>query len=158
MKRMNAIPDGGVNCMDECKVCGHKNPISEANFCFYCGASFRENADMITSEAREANSVSDTGAVIDRSTEKKPFSTLHWLGMLSLLLLGPYGWIAFLVIVLVCAFGANATEERKSFARALLIFLIIATVFLMISLSYIQSHPELLEEYNKMISTLQSAK
>ena len=80
MKRMNAIPDGGVNCMDECKVCGHKNPISEANFCFYCGASFRENADMITSEAREANSVSDTGAVIDRSTEKKPFSTLRWLG------------------------------------------------------------------------------
>ncbi|MBR6019049.1 MAG: zinc ribbon domain-containing protein [Lachnospiraceae bacterium] len=28
--------------MSECKVCGRKNPIEDANFCYYCGASLRE--------------------------------------------------------------------------------------------------------------------
>ena len=29
--------------MDECKVCGRKNPVEGANFCYYCGASLRES-------------------------------------------------------------------------------------------------------------------
>lgn len=31
--------------MDECKVCGRKNPVEGANFCFYCGASLRDNGE-----------------------------------------------------------------------------------------------------------------
>ena len=90
---------------------------------------------------------------------KRPFSTLHWLGLLLLLLIPPYGWVAFLVIALISAFGANATDERRAFAKAFLIFTIVAIVLVSI---VIYSNPELMnqymEQYNKMLSEMQSAK
>lgn len=35
--------------MDTCKICGRKNPMEDANFCYYCGASLKdgESGDAI---------------------------------------------------------------------------------------------------------------
>lgn len=144
--------------MQECKVCGRTNPIEEANFCYYCGASLRENGipAEVTKPAEEAVSEDAAAGTAkpDLTKEKRPFTTLHWLGMLALLLIPPYGWIVFFVIALISAFGANATEERRSFAKACLIFSI---VVLLLAWYMIYSNPEMMEQYNKMVQDMQNA-
>ena len=32
--------------MEECKVCGRKNPIEGANFCYYCGAALTDRGGL----------------------------------------------------------------------------------------------------------------
>ena len=90
----------------------------------------------------------------DPTRVQKPFTVKHWLGLFLCLLVPLYGWIAFLVIALISAFGANATEERRSFAKAFLIFLVIATVVTALGMLYIQNNPELLAEYNRMLGSM----
>lgn len=150
--------------MEVCSVCGRKNPIEGANFCYYCGASLRENGvaqEDVKPEAESAQNAAPQASegTTDVTRVKRPFTTLHWLGLLLLLLIPPYGWIAFLVIALISAFGANATDERRAFAKAFLIFAVIAIVLVSI---VIYSNPELMdqymEQYNKMLSEMQSAK
>lgn len=149
--------------MDECKVCGRKNPLPEANFCYYCGASFREKGTDDEPERRvsepEENSAG-TEAVVsepDVTQVKRPFTTFRWLGLLLLLLIPPYGWIAFLVIALISAFGANATDERRAFAKAFLIF---SAIVIVLACILIYSNPELMdqymEQYNKTLQEMQS--
>ena len=148
--------------MEYCKVCGRKNPLEEANFCYYCGASLKEGSGP--SETKDAQlsggtmeaSADGKAAQVDETRVQRPFSTWRWLGMLLLLLIPPYGWIVFLVIALVSAFGANATEERRSFAKAFLIFLVVAAVVIYLTNMYIRSHPELMEQYNKLLGQLQA--
>lgn len=139
--------------MDVCKVCGHKNPLEEANFCYYCGASLREDGST-EPEAVSAASVKNASEEIDPTQVKRPFTTKQWLGMFMLLLIPLYGWIAFLVIAAISAFGANATEERRSFAKAFLIFLVVAVIAMYMFYLYVQSNPELLAEYNKMMESM----
>ena len=150
--------------MEVCSVCGRKNPIKDANFCYYCGASLREHGVSEEDVKPEAESVQSAAPQVSEGTTdvtrvKRPFTTLHWLGLLLLLLIPPYGWIAFLVIALISAFGANATDERRAFAKAFLIFAVIAIVLVSI---VIYSNPELMdqymEQYNKMLSEMQNAK
>lgn len=144
--------------MEVCRNCGRKNPLEEANFCYYCGASLRPDGSapaVSAVSAEESAPVSEKNAAeTDYTRVKRPFTTMQWLCMLLLLLIPLYGWIAFLVIASVSAFGANATEERRSFAKALLLFLVIAAVVLTVFWFYIQSNPELLAEYNKMLGDM----
>ena len=147
--------------MEVCSVCGRKNPIEGANFCYYCGASLREHGVEKEEFKPEAESVQAETAAAAEGTDvthvKRPFTTLHWLGLLLLLLIPPYGWVAFLVIALISAFGANATEERRAFAKAFLIFAVIAIILVSI---VIYSNPQLMdqymEQYNRMLSEMQT--
>ncbi|MBQ6106382.1 MAG: hypothetical protein IJL03_10640 [Lachnospiraceae bacterium] len=139
--------------MDVCKVCGHKNPLEEANFCYYCGASFREDGSP-EPETAKAAAVTVPSEETDVTQVKRPFSTMQWFGMFMLLLIPLYGWIAFLVIAAISAFGANATEERRSFAKAFLIFLVVAVIAMYLFYLYVQSNPALLAEYNKMMESM----
>ncbi|MBO4484618.1 MAG: zinc ribbon domain-containing protein [Lachnospiraceae bacterium] len=138
--------------MDECKVCGRKNPLEDANFCYYCGASLKDGA-AVSIEKPEAEKAEETPAA-DLTREKRPFTVKHWLGLFLCLLIPLYGWIAFIVIALISAFGANATDERRSFAKAFLLFIVIAVIVIALEMMYIQNHPELLAEYNKMIESM----
>lgn len=144
--------------MEVCRNCGRKNPLEEANFCYYCGASLREEGEVNPAEAAMASeSVAESGnagAETDVTRVKRPLTTTQWLCMMLLLLIPIYGWIAFLVIASVSAFGANATEERRAFAKALLLFLVIAAVALTAFWFYVQNNPELLAEYNKMLGEM----
>ena len=138
--------------MEECKVCGRRNPLADANFCYYCGASLKGDAvpAAVQPVEREPEPVTEE----DPTRVQKPFTVKHWLGLFLCLLVPLYGWIAFLVIALISAFGANATEERRSFAKAFLIFLVIATVVTALGMLYIQNNPELLAEYNRMLGSM----
>jgi hypothetical protein len=148
--------------MEVCSICGRKNPIEGANFCYYCGASLREHGveEEDVKAKTELSAQPETSApaeTTDVTRVKRPFTTLHWLGLLLLLLIPPYGWIAFLVIALISAFGANATEERRAFAKAFLIFAVVLIVLMSI---IIYSNPEMVkqyqEQYNKMLNDMQS--
>ncbi len=138
--------------MEECKVCGRKNPLADANFCYYCGASLK--GDAVPAAVQPVEREPEPVTAEDPTRVQKPFTVKHWLGLFLCLLVPLYGWIAFLVIALISAFGANATEERRSFAKAFLIFLVIATVVTALGMLYIQNNPELLAEYNRMLGSM----
>lgn len=138
--------------MEECKVCGRRNPLADANFCYYCGASLK--GDAVPAAVQPVEREPEPVAAEDPTRVQKPFTVKHWLGLFLCLLVPLYGWIAFLVIALISAFGANATEERRSFAKAFLIFLVIATVVTALGMLYIQNNPELLAEYNRMLGSM----
>lgn len=138
--------------MEECKVCGRRNPLADANFCYYCGASLK--GDAVPAAVQPVEREPEPVTAEDPTRVQKPFTVKHWLGLFLCLLVPLYGWIAFLVIALISAFGANATEERRSFAKAFLIFLIIATVVTALGMLYIQNNPELLAEYNRMLGSM----
>lgn len=142
--------------MDECKVCGRQNPIEGANFCYYCGASLREGKVELPEKPSEEPAKAD--AEFAMGSPVKPFSTARWFGLLLLLLIPPYGWIAFLVIALISAFGANATEERRSFAKACLLFMLVVVLVAIWANAFLRSHPELLAEYNKLFEQIQTAR
>ncbi|MBO6065837.1 MAG: zinc ribbon domain-containing protein [Lachnospiraceae bacterium] len=138
--------------MEECKVCGRRNPLADANFCYYCGASLK--GDAVPAAVQPVEREPEPVTAEDPTRVQKPFTVKHWLGLFLCLLVPLYGWIAFLVIALISAFGANATEERRSFAKAFLIFLVIATVVTALGMLYIQNNPELLAEYNRMLGSM----
>lgn len=138
--------------MEECKVCGRRNPLADANFCYYCGASLK--GDAVPAAVQPVEREPEPVTAEDPTRVQKPFTVKHWLGLFLCLLVPLYGWIAFLVIALIGAFGANATEERRSFAKAFLIFLVIATVVTALGMLYIQNNPELLAEYNRMLGSM----
>lgn len=138
--------------MEECKVCGRRNPLADANFCYYCGASLK--GDVVPAAVQPVEREPEPVTAEDPTRVQKPFTVKHWLGLFLCLLVPLYGWIAFLVIALISAFGANATEERRSFAKAFLIFLVIATVVTALGMLYIQNNPELLAEYNRMLGSM----
>ena len=146
--------------MEVCKNCGRKNPLEEANFCYYCGASLREDGsapETVRKETVSGEGNAESAAVTDPTVVKRPFTTMQWLGMFLLLLIPLYGWIAFLVIASISAFGANATEERRAFAKGFLLFLVIAVIALWLFYMYVQSNPELLAEYNKMLEQMNTS-
>ena len=138
--------------MEECKVCGRRNPLADANFCYYCGASLK--GDAVPAAVQPVEREPEPVTAEDPTRVQKPFTVKHWLGLFLCLLVPLYGWIAFLVIALISAFGANATEERRSFAKAFLICLVIATVVTALGMLYIQNNPELLAEYNRMLGSM----
>lgn len=138
--------------MEECKVCGRRNPLADANFCYYCGASLK--GDAVPAAVQPVEREPEPVTAEDPTRVQKPFTVKHWLGLFLCLLVPLYGWIAFLVIALISAFGANATEERRSFAKAFLIFLVIATVVTALGMLNIQNNPELLAEYNRMLGSM----
>lgn len=157
--------------MDTCKICGRKNPVEDANFCYYCGASLREgeeglaiNASLIKErqEAVPENPVpqgdaSGNASFVPRSDEErmlaegKPFSKWKWFGTFLLLLIPVYGWIAFLVILFISAFGTAATGERKEMAKGLLLFVIVFAVFMIIGMVQMFNNPEFMEYYNQLM-------
>ena len=138
--------------MEECKVCGRKNPLEDANFCYYCGASLKEGAAPVIEKPLESEAAKAPAEDLTRA--KRPFAVKHWLGLFLCLLIPLYGWIAFLVIALISAFGANATDERRAFAKAFLIFIVILVVFSYLAMLYIERNPELLAQYNEMLRSM----
>lgn len=163
--------------MDTCKICGRKNPVEDANFCYYCGASLRDgeeglaiNASIIrerlglelgTTATSEEDSAQE--AFVPRSDEErmllegKPFSKWKWFGTFLLLFIPVYGWIAFLVVMFISAFGTAATSERKEMAKGMLLFLAVFLVFMIITMVQMFNNPEFMEYYNQLMEEAMSS-
>lgn len=163
--------------MDTCKVCGRRNPIEQANFCFYCGASLREgeqgeainramgavpmgmygqSAEAPTAYEQPQPAVMPAGQPAG-GFQPKSFGMWRWFLTFSLLLIPVYGWIAFAIAMMISAFGGSATEERKNFARGMLLFLVLAVGFLIVSMIVMMQDPAFRDYYQQMLDEAMKA-
>ena len=153
----------------KCENCGRNIPNEEANFCEYCGSSFREQRQApnhISPKEQEnqrdnrmqyANMNmygSAPSQVIAPTTvgQEKPGSFLSWLGLYGLLFIPFVGWILFLIIVFLWAFGNNTTVSKKNWARATLVFIgVLVVIFIVLTAIMLVSYAPMYQEMYKMI-------
>jgi ABC-type multidrug transport system fused ATPase/permease subunit len=112
-----------------CKECGRSTTNENANFCEYCGSSFREN---LTNQYFENNTGGNTitkamseTSVIDNAEQDKPISFLNWLGSMLLPFIPIVGLFIYPVMLLVWSFGSDTPKSKKNWARATLVVIII---------------------------------
>lgn len=145
-----------------CKVCGRTIANKDANFCEYCGASFREmkqdgtqnslyqtvnpmEGDSKESPMYQQNQANWQGQSFERAQyqqpvqsgqKEQPISFLNWLGTMLLPCIPFFGAITYIVMLFVWAFGKDSNQNKKNWARAKLIVLAISIVALVILVSY----------------------
>jgi hypothetical protein len=133
-----------------CNTCGRQIQNETANFCEYCGASFREQTQATRPEAGQpfytrpiiqqgpvpmnfANPIAEAG---QRGNGERPISFLSWLGTYSLLaalLFIPYlGWIGIIAILIFWAFSNKTPATKKNWARVTLIFAGLVMIFVIV--------------------------
>ena len=117
----------------KCHTCGRQIQNESANFCDYCGASFREHVQAtpvsgmgqpFLSRPYTAESVPNTSAGMQPAAAGQP-SLQEWLRRYAILLV-PFANIAML---LIWAFSDTTPIAKKNWAKATLIFF--AFVFLL---------------------------
>jgi ribosomal protein L37E len=136
----------------ECKVCGRWSANEDANFCDYCGASFRESQEYsYTKIAQEKKHMEGTlysgqersnsqGAGRqnfldslfggrDSTGNEKPMTFMNWLMMFAMIFLPYVGLLLFLALMVYWAVGRGVTATKKNFARAALLFCIVLFFF-----------------------------
>lgn len=144
----------------KCPNCGREN-TEETNFCYYCGYSFREQcvpeqtrpaegsmrpmygqsgleteqmqsgfsqAPDVPPYRPEQQTVQAAGNVVSG----KAMPVWQWF-LYFLLLCIPYVWPVWLLITGIWAFSEKSSPERRNFSRGILIFLIAAVVFSIIT-------------------------
>jgi len=130
----------------KCNVCGRQPQNEEANFCDYCGASFREQAHSLSA----APTVPMLGRPVmektvpfqrpiniaqsEQKTEENVISFGNWFSIYILLLVPVVGWLAFIIMLFVWAFDNKTPASKKNWARVTLIF---TGILIMVLLSYL---------------------
>ncbi|HWT77032.1 MAG TPA: hypothetical protein VN258_20210 [Mobilitalea sp.] len=127
-----------------CNVCGRLIQNEEANFCEYCGNSFREQKQSSNHiPAKEQglpygfNQISPgmpgqsdnraAGAPFPVEQERQT-SFMSWIATYGLLFIPIFGWIVFIVLLFIWAFSDATPKNKKNWARATLIFVAVAIV------------------------------
>lgn len=141
-----------------CMVCGREAMNPEANYCDYCGSSFRQYGENTwgTSTVQESHpavnteepdaytafgtaeyrdGVSGAGRESQEVKQEKKVSTGLFLGVMLLPFVPMIGSIAYLVILFYWAFSSYITDARKNWARATLIYTAIVAALLFIFLT-----------------------
>lgn len=111
-----------------CNSCGRNSSNESANFCDYCGASFK-GMEALRKEPVHSNDGPKAMEAIEK--EDKPISFLNWLGSMLLPMIPLVGPIVYLVMLLVWSFGSDANPSKKNWARATLLVLVISIVILL---------------------------
>jgi hypothetical protein len=160
----------------KCNICGRQSQNEEANFCDYCGSSFREHVHMALNSAPkeidgEAGGYSESMAMLipgraagqtvtEATGNQKPLSFLYWLGMYGLLLIPFIG----IVQLFIWAFSNKIPASKKNWAGATLIFLgvIILIVYFLILFMVVNSplYQEMLGtfDYNSYFNSMNNPK
>ncbi len=108
-----------------CEVCGREAMNPEANYCDYCGTSFREAGFQAEVKREQAASESKT------ATTGGQVPMVWFLGVMCLPFVPMVGAFAYLGVLLYWGFSNNINDSRKSFARATLIFTVAILMLLM---------------------------
>lgn len=119
-----------------CNTCGRYSHSEDANFCEYCGSSFRENRNIAFNSLPQNQPYGQAAPIKiekDNSTSK-PVSFLNWLGTYALLLIPYAGGLVFIVMLFVWAFKEDTPESKKNWARSTLIFVAVMIIFLVINI------------------------
>lgn len=129
-----------------CNTCGRYKQNEKANFCEYCGASFRgDNGDI--QPTNNYNSQYGTGKTsnpmpppmpetIDLNQKEKTVSMLEWLGTYLIMFIPVVGGIVFLVMLLIWSFSNSIPTSKKNWARATLIFYLITIILFIVLLAF----------------------
>lgn len=114
-----------------CQACGRNTQNENANFCEYCGVSYRENKNVINDNVEKENV---KGNEIQGSTlgqEDKSISFKNWLGSMILPFIPVVGFLIYIVMLFVWAFSSETPKSKKSWARASLVVGAIGFIFIM---------------------------
>jgi len=113
----------------KCNICGRQSQNEEANFCEYCGSSFREHVhtalnstprEQIGASGRYSGSMAmqmsdgaagQTGAGATESD--KPISFLNWIATYGIIFIPFVGGIIFIVQLFIWAFSNNSPSSKK---------------------------------------------
>jgi hypothetical protein len=155
-----------------CNVCGRETKNDEANFCEYCGSSFREqrsnggnpnpqeqNYQYNINRSPVMSQMPDemTGTTNARESEK-PVSFLNWLGTYGIFFIPCAGWLIFIVMLFIWAFAGNTPLSKRNWARATLIFTAVIIVFMIAYFAIvIAANPGILNgdfDYNSYFNNL----
>ncbi len=111
-----------------CNNCGRQTNNEEANFCDYCGHSFREHKpEIIKLEQPKQETIAlQTNPNSIENLKHKPISLLNWLASYGILLVPIVG----IVMLVVWAIGKNTSTTKKNWARATLIFVALMMLYL----------------------------
>ncbi len=148
-----------------CNTCGRQTQNETANFCEYCGASFREqtqgtqnpgfgqppyNRSMMQGPMNNPMN-NPMGAPyaqpMQQSGADKPVSFLNWLGSYALLM------VPFLNIIMlfIWAFSYNTPVSKRNWARVTLIVGAIVFLLFILYTGYLMSTPIYQQMYLRMM-------
>ncbi len=151
----------------KCNVCGRQTQNEEANFCEYCGGSFREHMQNSINMPPQNQGIPYPGGPMNNMgpmpghgmpntpyivQNEKPTSFLNWLGTYGLLFIPLAGWLAFLVLLFIWAFSDNTPTSKKNWARATLILVGILIVVFIIYIIAIMNTPMYQDIYQQMMN------
>lgn len=113
-----------------CQACGRNTENENANYCEYCGTSYRENKNVIYESVEKENI--RTSEVVEKSIENEEKSTSfkNWLGSMLLPFIPGVGLIIYIVMLFVWAFSSETPKSKKNWARASLIVGVIGFIFI----------------------------
>lgn len=110
-----------------CKVCGRNTENENANFCEYCGSSYRIGTNIVQENISTTNTNQDIHNISEEETEK-PISTLHWVCCMLIFFVPFIGWIAYPVMLFIWAFSNGTSKTKRNWARASLIMILICII------------------------------
>jgi len=128
-----------------CNTCGRHIQNKEANFCDYCGASFRGDSEIKPSSTYTYQSKGeDTPApmpppmpeAINIDNKEKTVPVLEWLGAYLIMFIPFVGGIVFFIMMLIWSFSKTIPTSKRNWARATLIFYIITFILLIFVVLY----------------------
>lgn len=113
-----------------CQACGRNTENENANYCEYCGTSYRENKNVIYESVEKENI--RTSEMVEKSIENEEKSTSfkNWLGSMLLPFIPGVGLIIYIVMLFVWAFSSETPKSKKNWARASLIVGVIGFIFI----------------------------
>lgn len=123
-----------------CNTCGRYSHSEEANFCEYCGSSFKEHANIAynTMPQNQGPTLGRMAGqmIAGQEDTEKPIKFSGWFSTYGLLFgsfLIPYvGWLISIALLFFWSFKANTPVSKKNWARVSLVFVAILFVFLVI--------------------------
>lgn len=138
----------------KCNTCGRQTQNEEANFCEYCGSSFRERLQTSFHMSQrdpvnpQMDPHSDAAATVPgnamntmQKMKEKPVSFLNWLGTYGLMFIPIAGGLIFFVMLFVWSFDNKTPESKKNWARVTLIFSAVLILFIIAYIVIVMSNP-----------------
>ena len=120
-----------------CNNCGRKIGNEEANFCEYCGHSFREQKQIPAPENPiPSNPLLPKQAIVlqDNSNKDKPVPFISFLGSYGIFFIPVIGFLLFPIMLLVWSFSTKVSATKRNWARATLIFVVLFFSYISIAL------------------------
>lgn len=117
-----------------CNTCGRSIKNEEANFCEYCGASFRGDNGYKVNPSPLPPPVPEAIAI---NQKEKPVSFLNWLGTYLIMFIPFIGSFIFLGMLIIWSVSRKVSESKKNWARANLVFMSVMFIMLMFIFSVI---------------------